>query len=47
MKKIKKCQVCSSYTLEMEHCGKTTVSSHPPPYNPNDKYAVYRREKRC
>ncbi|MBD3389588.1 ribosome biogenesis protein [Candidatus Micrarchaeota archaeon] len=46
MKKIRKCESCGEYTLEEEHCGIKTLSAHPPKYNPNDKYAKYRRKEK-
>ncbi len=43
LKKIKKCQVCSSYTMKETHCGQQTKTAHPAKYSPEDKYARYRR----
>jgi H/ACA ribonucleoprotein complex subunit 3 len=42
-RKIRKCEVCGSYTMKETHCGKTTLTAHPPKYSPEDKYAKYRR----
>ena len=42
MKLMRKCVVCGVYTLKEIHCGKPTVSAHPPPFNLNDKYLKYR-----
>ena len=41
-----KCKICGTYTLKEVHCGVSTVSAHPPPFNPNDKYIRYRVEWR-
>ena len=46
MKKIRKCPSCGEYTLGEEHCGTRTISAHPPKYNPNDRYAKYRRKEK-
>ena len=46
MKRIRKCIFCGEYTLHAIHCGKKTVLAHPPKYNPNDKYAKYRRAEK-
>ncbi|MBN1170213.1 ribosome biogenesis protein [Candidatus Micrarchaeota archaeon] len=43
MKKMRFCDVCRSYTLSDLHCKKFTASAHPVRFNPNDKYAKYRR----
>ncbi len=47
MKKIKKCPVCSGYTLSStcKTCGKETVSPHPAKYSPEDRYGRYRRRQ--
>jgi len=45
MKRIKKCKSCGEVTLLLEHCGEKSISVHPPKYNPNDRYAKYRREE--
>jgi len=45
MKRIKKCVSCGEYTLLLEHCGGKSISVHPPKYNPNDRYAKYRRDE--
>lgn len=42
-RKIKKCDVCGSFTLKETHCEKQTRTAHPPKYSPEDKYARYRR----
>ncbi len=42
-KKIKRCTVCSSFTMSEKHCGYNPVTVHPPKYSPEDKYARYRR----
>ncbi|MFA6530357.1 MAG: nucleolar RNA-binding Nop10p family protein [Candidatus Micrarchaeia archaeon] len=44
MKKMKLCTVCREYTLERKHCERSTISAHPPPFNPNDPYGDYRRK---
>ena len=46
MKKIMRCASCGEFTLLPEHCGTKTVSAHPPKYNPNDRYAKYRRKEK-
>ncbi len=46
MRKMRRCAVCGEYTMRAEHCGKKSVGAHPPPYNPNDRYARYRRAER-
>jgi rRNA maturation protein Nop10 len=43
MKRIRKCHACGQYTMAEEHCGMKSTVAHPPPYNPNDPYAKYRR----
>jgi len=43
---MRKCAVCSQYTLEKEHCGRETQSPHPPKFAIDDKYAKYRRESK-
>ncbi|MBD3210787.1 ribosome biogenesis protein [Candidatus Micrarchaeota archaeon] len=43
MKKMRFCESCSSYTLLSEHCGKLTISAHPPKFKPADPYGKYRR----
>ncbi|MDD2655075.1 MAG: nucleolar RNA-binding Nop10p family protein [Candidatus ainarchaeum sp.] len=43
MKRMAKCVVCGGYTMKAAHCGKKPKMAHPPPYNPNDRYAKYRR----
>ena len=45
MKKLRKCLRCGEYTLLEIHCEEKTVSAHPPKYNPNDRYAKYRRNE--
>ncbi|MBU0527146.1 MAG: nucleolar RNA-binding Nop10p family protein [Candidatus Micrarchaeota archaeon] len=47
MKKMRICTVCESYTLSLSHCQEKTSSAHPLRYNPNDKYAKYRRMAKC
>ncbi len=42
-RRIRKCEACGAYTMKSEHCGKTTVTAHPPKFSPEDKYAKYRR----
>ncbi|MCX8197226.1 MAG: RNA-protein complex protein Nop10 [Candidatus Micrarchaeota archaeon] len=44
MKKIRRCAVCSSYTLDDTHCGVPTKNPHPPKFSPQDRYAQYRRK---
>ena len=46
MKRIRKCPKCGFYTLKMKcpKCNEKTVSAHPPPYSPEDKYGKYRRK---
>jgi H/ACA ribonucleoprotein complex subunit 3 len=44
MKHILKCGECGTYTLKEEcSCGGKAVTSKPPKYSPEDKYAGYRR----
>jgi H/ACA ribonucleoprotein complex subunit 3 len=43
MKKLRLCPLCSTYTLEKEHCAGKTENAHPKKFNPNDKYGDYRR----
>lgn len=43
MKKIKRCSVCDSFTLALNHCDVHTISAHPPKFNPNDPHGTYRR----
>jgi len=45
MKHIRRCVSCGEYTLLLEHCGEKSISVHPPKYNPNDRYAKYRRDE--
>ncbi|MDD5086699.1 MAG: nucleolar RNA-binding Nop10p family protein [Candidatus Nanoarchaeia archaeon] len=45
MKHILKCLSCGKYTLnEKCSCGGNAVTPKPAKYNPDDKYARYRRE---
>ncbi|HID73372.1 TPA: ribosome biogenesis protein [Candidatus Micrarchaeota archaeon] len=44
MKKMMLCTACSGYTLAAEHCNSPTVSAHPPPFKPDDRYGSYRRK---
>lgn len=44
MKKMMRCAVCAAYALSESHCGKKTVSAHPPLFNPSDPYGKYRRK---
>lgn len=44
MKKIMRCIKCGAYTLSKTHCESTTISAHPPLFNPNDPYGDYRRK---
>ncbi|NYZ77457.1 ribosome biogenesis protein [Candidatus Micrarchaeota archaeon] len=46
MKKMRKCGVCGEYSLDEIHCSTGTSSAHPPPFNPNDRYAHYRRARK-
>lgn len=46
MKRMRKCPVCTEYTLLIGHCGEKTSPAHPPKYNPNDRYAAYRRKEK-
>ncbi len=46
MKRMRKCPSCIEYTLLEEHCGGKTDFAHPPKYNPNDRYAKYRRKEK-
>jgi rRNA maturation protein Nop10 len=46
MKKMMRCNICGAYTLYGVHCGKATVSAHPPLFNPNDPYGEYRRKSK-
>jgi len=43
---INKCTTCSAYTMEEQtcKCGGTVITSKPPKYSPEDKYARYRRD---
>lgn len=42
---IYKCPKCDIYTMkDICECGEKTVSSKPPKYSPEDKYASYRRK---
>ncbi|MFH0848312.1 MAG: RNA-protein complex protein Nop10 [archaeon] len=43
---IRKCPKCETYTLKFvcSECGADTVSPHPPPFSPSDKYARYRSQ---
>ena len=43
MKRMRKCEICKSYTLDALHCGAPTSSPHPPKFSIEDKYAAYRR----
>ncbi len=44
MRHIFKCAECSVYTLNEEcKCGGKAVTTKPPKYSPEDKYASYRR----
>ena len=43
MKRMRKCEICKSYTLDALHCGAPTNSPHPPKFSIDDKYADYRR----
>lgn len=42
-KHILKCVVCGTYTMELEHHDKKTVSPKPMKYSPEDKFGKYRR----
>ena len=44
MKRMKRCKVCSKYTLDEAHCGQETASPHPPKFSIEDRYAKYRRQ---
>ncbi len=45
MRHIFKCGECSVYTLKEEcKCGGKAVTTKPPKYSPEDKYASYRRK---
>lgn len=44
MRRMRKCAVCKSYTLEAAHCGLATSSPHPPKFTIEDRYADYRRQ---
>ncbi len=45
MRHIFKCGECSAYTLKEEcKCGGKAVTTKPPKYSPEDKYASYRRK---
>lgn len=41
---IKRCPACKEYTMDKTHCGKATITPHPPRYTVEDKYARCRRE---
>ena len=47
--KIRKCSKCRAYTLKEEHCGKRTISPHPPKFSPEKekKYGKYRRKAKA
>lgn len=45
MRHILKCTECRSFTLNEEcKCGGKAVTTKPPKYSPEDKYASYRRK---
>ena len=45
MKHILKCEECETYTMKEKcNCGGKAITSKPPKYSPEDKYASYRRE---
>ncbi|MHC1630819.1 MAG: RNA-protein complex protein Nop10 [Methanotrichaceae archaeon] len=46
--KIRKCKACNRYTLEdvCPVCGKTTSSTKPARFSPEDRYGKYRRALR-
>lgn len=46
MKRMRKCEVCSNYTLDEFHCNQATHSPHPPKFSIEDRYAKYRRMNR-
>ncbi|MFW5991457.1 MAG: nucleolar RNA-binding Nop10p family protein [Candidatus Nanoarchaeia archaeon] len=37
------CKLCQNYTMKESCCDQKAVSSKPPKYSPEDKYAEYRR----
>ena len=39
---IRFCEKCKKYTMNEECCNQKTVSSEPPKFSPDDKYAKYR-----
>ncbi|MBU0591668.1 RNA-protein complex protein Nop10 [Candidatus Micrarchaeota archaeon] len=43
MYKIRRCFACGGYTLSTIHCEKSTVSAHPPKFNPDDRFGDQRR----
>ncbi|MEM3399570.1 MAG: nucleolar RNA-binding Nop10p family protein [Candidatus Micrarchaeia archaeon] len=47
VRKLKKCCVCSRYTMKEECCDKKTRTAHPPKFSPEDKWARYRRKLLC
>ncbi|MEM2963494.1 MAG: nucleolar RNA-binding Nop10p family protein [Candidatus Anstonellales archaeon] len=46
MKKLRKCNVCHTYTLSDVHCGLQTRYGHPPPFKITDRWARYRRKEK-
>lgn len=45
MRHIFKCKSCQGYTMDEEcGCGGKAVTTKPPKYSPEDKYAGYRRK---
>jgi rRNA maturation protein Nop10 len=46
MKRMRKCPSCMEYSLSEMHCGGRSMPAHPPKYNPNDRYAGYRRKEK-
>jgi len=45
MQHILKCQKCGKYTMKEQcSCGGAALTTRPPRYSPDDKYASYRRQ---
>ncbi len=44
MNKMRKCVVCFTYTFKAVHCENHTISAHPAPFKPKDKYLVLKGE---
>ncbi|HEW93887.1 RNA-protein complex protein Nop10 [Candidatus Geothermarchaeota archaeon] len=42
--KIRKCRKCNIYTMKEKCpiCGDLTVTAHPAPFSPDDRYLIYK-----